>query len=114
MAQSGPATCGDRIRDGASGPGDDDYKTRLQELAAQQFDQLPRYQIRAEGPDHSKRFFAAVTIAGVTRGEGEGRSKKHAEQAAARDAWHALAEAPAPDERVRVGSSVDRSPREER
>jgi ribonuclease-3 len=105
---------GDRIRDGASGPGGDDYKTRLQELAAQQFDQLPRYQIRAEGPDHSKRFFAAVTIAGVTRGEGEGRSKKHAEQAAARDAWHALAEAPAPDEHVRVGSSADRSPREER
>jgi ribonuclease-3 len=111
---------GDRIRDGASGPGDDDYKTRLQELAAQQFDQLPRYQIRAEGPDHSKRFFAAVTIAGETRGEGEGRSKKHAEQAAARDAWHALADAPTAehervdDEHVRVGSSADRSPREER
>ena len=109
---------GDRIRGGAAGPGDDDYKTRLQELAAQRFDQLPRYQIRAEGPDHSKRFFAAVTIAGVTRGEGEGRSKKHAEQAAARAAWQELAELPAPDdarddEHVRVGSGADRSPREE-
>jgi ribonuclease-3 len=81
---------GDRIRDGAAGPGGDDYKTRLQELAAQRFDQLPRYQVRAEGPDHSKRFFATVVIAGVPRGDGEGRSKKHAEQAAARAAWQHL------------------------
>jgi len=81
---------GDRIRDGAAGPGGDDYKTRLQELAARQFDQLPRYQVRAEGPDHSKRFFAIVNIAGIERGEGEGRSKKHAEQAAARAAWQRL------------------------
>ena len=106
---------GDRIRQGASGPGDDDYKTRLQELAAQRFDQLPRYQIRAEGPEHSKRFFAVVVIAGVTRGEGEGRSKKHAEQAAARAAWRALAEeSTIDDDHVRVGSSADRSPGEER
>jgi len=81
---------GDRIRDGAAGPGGDDYKTRLQELAARQFDQLPRYQVRAEGPDHSKRFFAIVNIAGIERGEGEGRSKKHAEQAAARAAWQRM------------------------
>lgn len=106
---------GERIRQGASDPGDADYKTRLQELAAQRFDQLPRYQIRAEGPDHSKRFFATVTIAGVTRGEGEGRSKKHAEQAAARVAWQELAHAPiAGDEHVSVGTSDDRSSREER
>jgi len=108
------ALVGDRIREGAAGPGDDDYKTRLQELAAQQFDQLPRYQIRAEGPDHSKRFFAAVTIAGETRGEGEGRSKKQAEQAAARAAWQALAGASENDaEPVPVGTS-DRNPGEER
>jgi ribonuclease III len=83
---------GDRIREGATGgPGGHDYKTRLQELAAQRFDQLPRYQVRAEGPDHSKRFFAVVLIGGETRGEGEGRSKKQAEQAAARVAWQQLA-----------------------
>ncbi len=111
---------GDRIREGAAGPGDEDYKTRLQELAAQRFEQLPRYQIRAEGPDHSKRFFAAVTIAGVTRGEGEGRSKKHAEQAAARAAWQGLVEAPTSevssvdDEHVSVGSGPNPSPGEER
>ncbi len=80
----------DRIRAEATGPGGQDYKTRLQELAASHFDQLPRYQVRAEGPDHSKQFFAAVRLNGEIRGEGEGRSKKQAEQAAARAAWEHL------------------------
>jgi ribonuclease-3 len=80
----------DRIRAAATGPGGQDYKTRLQELAARRFDQLPRYQVRAEGPDHSKQFFATVRLNGETRGEGEGRSKKQAEQAAARAAWENL------------------------
>jgi ribonuclease-3 len=80
----------DRIRISAAGPGGQDYKTRLQELAAQRFDQLPRYHVRAEGPDHSKRFFASVRLNGEVRGEGEGRSKKQAEQAAASVAWDSL------------------------
>jgi ribonuclease-3 len=80
----------DRIRISAAGPGGQDYKTRLQELAAQRFDQLPRYHVRAEGPDHSKRFFASVRLNGEIRGEGEGRSKKQAEQAAACVAWASL------------------------
>ena len=74
-----------RIREQAIGPGGQDYKTRLQELAAQRCDQLPRYQVRHEGPDHSKRFFAAVFLRNEEYGAGEGRSKKSAEQAAARD-----------------------------
>ncbi len=81
---------GDQIAEAAAGPGGQDYKTRLQELAAQHFDQLPRYQVRAEGPDHSKRFYATVRLDGQARGEGEGRSKKQAEQAAARAAWQTL------------------------
>jgi len=81
-----------RIRTGASGPGGHDYKTRLQELAARDYDQLPRYHVRSEGPDHSKQFYATVTLRGEVRGTGEGRSKKQAEQAAARDAWARLAE----------------------
>jgi ribonuclease-3 len=81
---------GERIREGAVGPGGHDFKTRLQELAAQRFDQLPRYQVRAEGPDHSKRFYATVTLRGAPYGDGEGRSKKQAEQAAARAAWERL------------------------
>ncbi len=87
----------DRIREAAVGPGGHDYKTRLQELAAQRHDHMPRYQVRAEGPDHSKRFFATVRLDGEVRGEGEGRSKKQAEQEAARAAWHFLQEEPAPD-----------------
>jgi ribonuclease III len=78
------------IREQAIGPGGGDYKTRLQELAAQVVDQLPRYQIRHEGPDHSKRFFASVQLRGRTYGTGEGRSKKAAEQSAAREAWQRL------------------------
>jgi ribonuclease-3 len=81
---------GDQITEAAAGPGGQDYKTRLQELAAQRFDQLPRYHVRAEGPDHSKRFYATVRLDGQPRGTGEGRSKKHAEQAAARAAWQRL------------------------
>jgi ribonuclease-3 len=81
---------GERIEEGAEGPGGRDYKTRLQEYATRQFEQLPRYQVKAEGPDHSKHFFATVTIRGTQYGEGQGRSKKQAEQAAARVAWSAL------------------------
>ena len=79
-----------RIEAGAEGPGGGDFKTRLQEYAAREFEQLPRYQVRAEGPDHSKHFFAMVTIRGAVYGHGQGRSKKAAEQAAARAAWGAL------------------------
>ena len=81
---------GERIEEGAAGPGGQDFKTRLQELAARQFDQLPRYEVTDEGPDHAKRFFASVLVGGVRRGRGEGRSKKQAEQQAAREAWHEL------------------------
>jgi len=81
---------GERIELAAAGPGGHDYKTRLQELAARDFEELPRYDVTDEGPDHAKRFFATVVIGGLPRGRGEGRSKKHAEQAAAREAWHEL------------------------
>ena len=82
---------GDHVAEAAAGPGGQDYKTRLQELAARTFDQLPRYLVDDEGPDHAKRFFATVHVGGVARGRGDGRSKKQAEQAAARAAWAVLA-----------------------
>jgi ribonuclease-3 len=44
---------------------------------------VPEYYTRSEGPDHAKRFFATVVIDGRVAGEGTGRSKKAAEQAAA-------------------------------
>jgi ribonuclease-3 len=80
----------DRIEASAQGPGGHDYKTRLQELAARHFEQLPDYQVRDEGPDHQKRFFATVLLDGEPHGTGEGRSKKLSEQAAARSAWEHL------------------------
>ena len=100
---------GDRIREGAAGPGGHDFKTRLQELAAQLFDQLPRYQVRAEGPDHSKSFFATVTLRGEPYGEGEGRSKKQAEQAAARVAWERLQAQSAADAPAFATSTIGES-----
>jgi len=81
----------DRIAEAAQGPGGQDYKTRLQELTAQLYDCAPRYAVEAWGPDHAKQFSAVVIVNGEERGRGEGRSKKQAEQAAARQAWTALA-----------------------
>ena len=81
---------GARMEEAAAGPGGQDYKTRLQELAARHFDQLPRYSLRDEGPDHAKEFEATVHVLGRPRGSGRGRSKKQAEQAAAKEAWQQL------------------------
>jgi ribonuclease-3 len=81
---------GGRIAAAAAGPGGQDYKTRLQELSARCFEEVPSYLVVDEGPDHAKRFFATVVLGGRTRGRGEGRSKKQAEQAAARRAWEHL------------------------
>jgi len=93
------------IREQALGPGGSDFKTRLQELAAQRGDPLPRYQVRSEGPDHSRRFFASVLLRGELYGEGEGRSKKAAEQAAARDAWGRLQDERASGSPAAVGGT---------
>jgi ribonuclease III len=82
-----------RITIAAEGPGGHDFKTQLQELAARHFEQLPSYELRDEGPDHEKRFFATVFLGGVAQGYGEGRSKKQAEQAAASTAWKRLVQA---------------------
>jgi ribonuclease-3 len=67
----------------ADGPGGADHKTQLQELAARRFEVVPVYEVRDEGPDHEKRFYAEVCVNGRLVGTGEGRSKKVAEQAAA-------------------------------
>jgi len=86
----------DRVAEAASGPGGQDYKTRLQELCAQNLDELPVYSISGTGPDHAKIFEAEVFIGGQKRGVGEGRSKKQAEQAAARRAWQVMKASVAP------------------
>jgi len=80
----------ERIADAAAGPGGGDYKTRLQELTAGLTLGRPRYVVRDEGPDHAKQFFAVVYVNDRPYGEGEGRSKKQAEQSAAWVAWTRL------------------------
>jgi ribonuclease III len=67
-----------------------DFKTGLQELTAARFEVLPRYEVADEGPDHLKTFTAAVAVRGNVVGRGTGRSKKEAEQRAAREAYHRL------------------------
>lgn len=67
-----------------------DFKSALQELASTRNLPSPEYSLRSTGPDHDKTFFATVKIAKEVVGEGEGRSKKSAEQAAAAAAFDAL------------------------
>jgi ribonuclease III len=74
----------------ARGEGDRDYKTGLQELAAQDVGTVPQYRVQEEGPDHAKEFTATVFLDGHPYGRGQGRSKKEAEQQAARQAFDRL------------------------
>lgn len=68
-----------------------DYKTALQELVQRQADQVLSYRMVGEqGPDHAKIFMAEVLLNGEPFGSGSGRSKKEAEQAAARSALEVL------------------------
>jgi len=69
-----------------------DWKTSLQERAAQLSIGVPSYSVTESGPDHAKSFVATVHIGGTARGEGAGHSKKEAEQAAAEAAWKGLGE----------------------
>jgi ribonuclease-3 len=67
-----------------------DWKTSLQELTANSSLGVPEYRVTEEGPDHAKLFHAAAVVQGVPRGNGSGRSKKEAEQAAAAAAFTVL------------------------
>jgi ribonuclease-3 len=77
------------IAQAATQPGVD-FKSRLQELVARRSLDPPRYEVSAEGPDHAKNFSAVVWVAGATAGQGQGSSKKQAEQEAAREALAAF------------------------
>jgi ribonuclease-3 len=68
-----------------------DWKSALQEWMQANGKGLPQYRLAsAEGPDHRKRFDVEVLVQGVATGRAEGRSKKEAEQQAAKAALHAL------------------------
>ena len=68
-----------------------DYKTALQELVQQKKNQVLSYALVGEsGPDHDKHFLVQVSLNGNVVGSGEGKSKKRAEQDAARAAIEKL------------------------
>ncbi|MDH7576807.1 MAG: ribonuclease III [Bacillota bacterium] len=68
-----------------------DYKTFLQEIIQQQGNGRLQYVILAEsGPDHAKQFTSGVLWRGQMLGKGTGKSKKEAEQQAARAALEFL------------------------
>lgn len=68
-------------------PSFDDYKTQLQEIIQQNPEERVQYVLTEEsGPDHDKRFTVEVHLNSNVIGEGTGRSKKEAEQRAAREA----------------------------
>ena len=68
-----------------------DYKTALQELVQRENGQVLSYRLTGEsGPDHAKVFAMEVLLNDGVIGSGQGRSKKEAEQAAAKAAVLAL------------------------
>ena len=67
-----------------------DWKTSLQEAASARGLGTPTYDIESEGPEHAKTFAATVSLDGVVRGTGTGRTKKDAEMQAAEAALDSL------------------------
>lgn len=81
---------GERIERAAAEPDDFDHKSRLQEKTVRDGEGTPRYVVVGSGPDHERAFVAEVFVGGALLGIGAGRSKKDAEQEAARNAWEGL------------------------
>jgi len=69
---------------------DVDHKTELQEALARRRTHVSYVVLGVEGPAHNRRFTCAAVVDGEQRGVGRGRTKKEAEQAAAKEALRAL------------------------
>jgi ribonuclease-3 len=67
-----------------------DSKTALQELVVSLGKSTLEYQVSESGPDHDKSFAAIAMVGGEPIAEGLGKSKREAEQAAARSAYEIL------------------------
>ena len=79
----------------------DDFKSKLQEVAQEVWRKTPHYRVVKEtGHAHERRFTVQVSFDEEMIGEGTGRSKKEAEQAAAADALDIIARARAPKDTV--------------
>ncbi len=81
---------GEAIERAGEEPDDFDHKSRLQEKAVRDGDGTPRYVVVGSGPDHDRAYVAEVFLGGRLWGTGIGRSKKDAEQQAARAAWEEI------------------------
>ena len=68
-----------------------DGKTSLQEIVASAGWAAPEYRVSESGPDHDKDFVAVVVVNGIEYPEGHGKSKREAEQVAARLAYEEIA-----------------------
>jgi ribonuclease-3 len=88
-------------------PDDFDHKSRLQEKAVRDGDGTPRYVVAGSGPDHDRAYTAEVFLGGKSWGTGTGRSKKDAEQEAARAAWAAWEELSASEVQVSEAAVAD-------
>jgi ribonuclease-3 len=67
------------------------YKSILQELVQSRYHSYPRYGVKSTtGPEHDKIFIIEVRVAGKPVGKGRGKSKKDAEQMAAKEALNTL------------------------
>jgi ribonuclease III len=80
-----------------------DAKTALQEIVVRNHGRFPSYRVASTGPDHDKHFTAHVYVDAELYGVGDGRSKKEAEQNAARGALEKLADEPPLDPRDERG-----------
>ena len=79
------------IRKAQATGGTADYKTEVQELCQERLKTLPEYRVVSEsGPDHQKQFEIELSVRGEVYGRGTGKSKKEAEQRAAREALEKL------------------------
>jgi ribonuclease-3 len=68
-----------------------DHKTRLQEILQARYGKTPEYVLlHAEGPDHERIYLVEARFGGKAIGSGRGRTKKKAEQEAARQALAGL------------------------
>lgn len=71
--------------------GQQDYKTRLQEISQMLFHGPPIYRLVSEsGPDHDKCFVTEIAVGGKVLGNGQGKTKKQSEQEAAKRALREL------------------------
>ncbi len=81
--------------------GQQDYKTRLQEISQMLFRAPPVYRLVSEsGPDHDKCFVTEIALDGRVFGDGRGKTKKQSEQEAAKKALEELQQRRSAEEKL--------------